>query len=77
MLPQVGGLTKGLTADDTDVRFDAQMHVLVSAQTAGVFEGFGAPVALVRALAGMLPQMILVVRAPFEGERAVKTLKSS
>lgn len=47
------------------------MDVLVSTQAAGVFEGLGTRVAGVRTLTGVLPQVILEVRTPFEGQGAI------
>lgn len=53
------------------------MHVLVPTQAAGVLEGFGTSVTWIRAFASVLAEVILVVRAPLEGERTVGTLEGT
>lgn len=72
---KVGCLGEGLGADGADVRPQSRVHLTVSAQTAGVFEGLATLLTHIRSLTCVLPQMVLVVRAPFEGERAVRTLE--
>lgn len=73
MLPQVGRLGEGLVAHRAGVRLEAKVDVLVPPQTAGVLEGLWAAVTGVRALASMLAQVILVMRAPFKGQRTIGT----
>lgn len=51
------------------------MHLTVSTQTAGVFEGLATLFTHIWPLACVLPQVVLVVRAPFESERAVGALE--
>lgn len=67
MLSQISGLTEGLSADVTDVGLEAQVYILMATQAAGVLEGFGAAVTRVRTFTSVLAEVILVVRAPFEG----------
>lgn len=58
------------------MRPQSRVHLTVSAQTAGVLEGFAALFAHIRPLTCVLPQVVLVVGAPFESERAMRALKS-
>lgn len=67
VLSQISGLTEGLSADVTDVGLEAQVYILMATQAAGVLEGFGAAVTRVRTFTSVLAEVILVVRAPFEG----------
>lgn len=58
------------------MRPQSRVHLTVSTQAAGVLEGLATLLTHVRPLACVLPQVVLVVRAPFESERAVRTLES-
>ena len=58
------------------MRSQSSVHLTVSTQTAGVLEGLAALLAHIWPLTSVLPQMVLVVRAPFESERAVRALES-
>lgn len=71
MLPQVGGLSEGFFTHRAGVRLEAEVDILVSPQTARVLEGLGASVTGVWTLSSMLAQVILVMRAPFKGQRAI------
>lgn len=51
------------------------MHLTVSTQAAGVLEGLATLLTHIWPLTRVLPQMVLVVRAPFESERAVRALE--
>lgn len=53
------------------------MHLTVPPQTAGVLEGLATLFAHIRPLTCVLPQVVLVVGAPFEGKRAVRALECS
>lgn len=53
------------------------MHLTVPPQAAGVLEGLATLFAHIRPLTRVLPQVVLVVGAPFEGKRAVRTLECS
>lgn len=57
------------------MRPQTRVHLTVSAQAAGVLEGLAALFTHVWPLTCVLPQVVLVVGAPFEGERAVRALK--
>ena len=57
------------------MRPQSRVHLTVSAQTAGILEGLATLLAHIRPLTRVLPQMVLVVRAPFESERAVRALE--
>lgn len=57
------------------MRPQPRVHLAVSAQAAGVLEGLAALFAHVRPLARVLPQVVLVVGAPLEGERTVGALE--
>lgn len=57
------------------MRTQSRVHLAVSAQAAGVLEGLATLLAHVRPLACVLPQVVLIVRAPFESERAVRALE--
>lgn len=52
-----------------------RVHLAVPAQAAGVLEGLAALLTHVRPLARVLPQVVLVMGAPLEGQRAVGTLE--
>lgn len=54
-----------------------RMHLTVPPQAAGVLERLATLFAHVRPLTCVLPQVVLVVRAPFECKRAVRTLERS
>lgn len=66
VLPQVCGLSERLVTHRACVWLEAKMDVLVPPQAARVFKRFGTRVTRVRAFPCVLPQMILVVRTPFE-----------
>lgn len=51
------------------------MHLTVSTQAAGVLEGLATLLTHIRPLTCVLPQVVLVVRTPFECERAVRALE--
>lgn len=51
------------------------MHLTVSTQAAGVLEGLATLLTHIRPLASVLPQVVLVVRTPFECERAMRALE--
>lgn len=51
------------------------MHLTVSSQTAGVLEGLATLFTHIWPLTCVLPQVVLVVRAPLESERAVRALE--
>lgn len=51
------------------------MHLAVSTQTAGVFKGLATLFAHIWSLPCVLPQVVLVVRAPLESERTVGALE--
>lgn len=51
------------------------MHLTVSSQTAGVLKGLATLFTHIRPLTCVLPQVVLVVRAPFESERAMGALE--
>lgn len=51
------------------------MHLTVSTQAAGVLEGLATLFAHIWPLSRVLPQVVLVVRAPFESEGAVGALE--
>lgn len=53
------------------------MQLAVSAQAAGILEGLAALLAHIGSFACMLPQMVLVVRTPLEGKRAVGALEGT
>lgn len=57
------------------MRSKPRVHLTVPSQAAGVLERLAALFADVRSLPGVLPQVVLVVGAPFEGERAVGALE--
>lgn len=57
------------------MRTQSRVHLTVSAQTAGVLERFATLFAHIRPLTRVLPQVILVVGAPFESERTMRALK--
>lgn len=57
------------------MRPQSRVHLTVSAQTAGVLEGLATLLTNIRPLACVLPQVVLVVRAPFESERTVRALE--
>lgn len=75
MLFQIRRLGEGLGADGARMRPQTRVHLTVSAQAAGVLEGLAALFTHVWPLTCVLPQVVLVVGAPFEGERAVRALK--
>lgn len=52
-----------------------RVHLTVPAQAAGVLEGLATLFAHIRSLTGVLPQVVLVMRAPLESERTVWTLE--
>lgn len=74
-LSEVGRLGEGLGADGAGVRPQPRVHLAVAAQAAGVFEGLSALLAHVWPLACVLPQMVLVMGAPLEGQWAVGALE--
>lgn len=57
------------------MRSKSRVHLTVSSQATGILEGLAALFTNVRSLACVLPKVVLVVGAPFEGERAVGTLE--
>jgi len=57
------------------MRPQSRVHLTVSAQAAGVLEGLATLLTHIRPLACVLPQVVLIVRAPFESERAVRALE--
>ncbi len=77
VLTQISGLTEGFIADVTDIGLEAQVYILMATQAARVLEGFGAAVTWVRTFTGVLAEVILVVWAPFEGQRAVGALETA
>lgn len=77
VLLQVGRLGEGLGADGAGMRPQTRVHLAVPPQAAGVLEGLSTLFTDVRPLTCVLPQVILVVGAPFEGERTVRALEGS
>lgn len=77
VLPQVRRLSEGFITHFACVRLETKMNILVSPQAARVFESLGASVAQVRTLSCVLAQMILVVRTPFESQRAIRAHKGT
>lgn len=73
VLPQVGGLREGFVTHCAGVRFETEMDILVSPQTARVLEGLWTSVTRVWAFSCVLAQVILVVRTPFKSKGAVGT----
>lgn len=57
------------------MRPQPRVHLAVPAKAAGVFEGLSALLTHVRPLARVLSQMVLVMRAPLEGQRAMWALE--
>lgn len=57
------------------MRPQARMHLAVSTQAAGVLKGLSTLFTHIWPLARVLPQVILVVRAPLESKRAVRALE--
>lgn len=57
------------------MRPQPRVHLAVPTKAAGVFEGFSALLTHVGPLACVLPQVVLVVRAPLEGQRAMWALE--
>lgn len=57
------------------MRSQSRVHLTVSTQAAGVLEGLATLLTHIWPLACVLPQVVLVVRAPFESERAVRALE--
>lgn len=57
------------------MRPQSRVHLTVSSQAAGVLEGLATLLTHVWPLPCVLPQMVLVVRAPFESERAMGALE--
>lgn len=57
------------------MRPQSRVHLTVSTQAASVFEGLATLLTHIWPLTCVLPQMVLVVRAPFESERAVRALE--
>lgn len=77
VLPQVGGLSEGFITHLACVRLETKMNILVSPQAARVLKSLGASVAQVRALPGVLAQVILVVGTPLESQGAIGTHKGT
>lgn len=77
MLPQVGRLSEGFVTHCAGVRLETEVDILVSPQAARVLEGLGAGVTGVWTLSSVLPQVILVMRTPFEGQGAIGAHKST
>lgn len=59
------------------MRPQPRMHLTVSTQAAGVFERFATFFTDIWPLTRVLSQVILVVRTPFESQRAVRALECS
>lgn len=57
------------------MRPQSRVHLTVSTQAAGVLKGLATLLTNIRPLACVLPQVVLIVRAPFESERAVGALE--
>lgn len=57
------------------MRPQSRVHLTVSTQAACVLEGLATLLTYIRPLACVLPQVVLVVRAPFESERTVRALE--
>lgn len=57
------------------MRPQSRVHLTVSTQAAGVLEGLATLLTHIWPLTCVLPQVVLVVRAPFESERAVRALE--
>lgn len=57
------------------MRSQSRVHLTVSTQAAGVLERLATLLTHIWPLACVLPQVVLVVRAPFECERAVGALE--
>jgi len=57
------------------MRPQTRMHLTVSTQAARVLEGLATLFTHIRPLTRVLPQVILVVGAPFKSKRAVRTLE--
>lgn len=72
---EVRRLGERLRADGADMRPQSRVHLTVSAQAAGVLEGLATLLTHIWPLACVLPQVVLIVRAPFESERAVRALE--
>lgn len=72
VLPEVGRLGERFVTHCAGVRLETKMDILVSPQTTGVLEGLWACVTGVWTLSSMLPQVILVMRTPFKGQRTIR-----
>lgn len=57
------------------MRPQSRVHLTVSTQAAGVLEGLATLLTHIRSLACVLPQVVLVMGAPLESERAVRALE--
>lgn len=77
VLPQVGGLREGFVTHRAGIGLEPEVDILVSPQTTWVLESLGAGVTGVWTLSSVLPQMILIMRTPFEGQRAIGAQKGA
>lgn len=59
------------------MRPQSRVHLTVTTQAAGVLERLAALLAHIWPLTCVLTQVVLVVRAPFKSERAVRALECS
>lgn len=57
------------------MRPQPRVHLTVSTQAAGVLEGLATLLTHIWPFTCVLPQVVLVVRAPLESERAVRALE--